>query len=161
MHALDVLSLSLSLLGIHGLILNIRYLLPRNVAPIVSVILDETRQLLGCAEEIGAVPPQNEYKRRLDCLTIQFVTMRMLINHSHGTLQQLRIGLWCGLSWKLFSLYQRIKAIKSELELEVDKRQLDNAGSVAGIVVPCPAAVSAIPVNSVDEQTLPPPVTMT
>ena len=66
MHALDVLSLSLSLLGIHGLILNIRYLLPRNVAPIVSVILDETHQLFDCAEEIGAVPAQSEYKRRLD-----------------------------------------------------------------------------------------------
>ncbi len=48
---------------------------------------------------------------------IQFVTMRMEINHCHGTLQQLRIGLWCGLTWKLFPLYQRIKAIKSELEV--------------------------------------------
>ncbi len=66
MHVLDVLSLSLSLLGINGLILNIRYLLPRNIAPIISVILDETHQLLGCAEEIGAVPPQSKYKRRLD-----------------------------------------------------------------------------------------------
>jgi hypothetical protein len=66
MHALDILSLSLSLLGINGLILNVRYLLPRNVAPMVSVIRDETHQLLGCAEEIGAVPPQSEYKRRFD-----------------------------------------------------------------------------------------------
>jgi hypothetical protein len=50
-------------------------------------------------------------------LTIQFMTMRMEINHSHGTLQQLRIGLWRGLTWKLPSLYRRIKAIKSELEV--------------------------------------------
>jgi len=66
MHVLDVLNLALSLLGISSLILNIRYLLPRNVTPIVFVLLDETHKLLGCAEEIGAVPPQSTYKRRLD-----------------------------------------------------------------------------------------------
>jgi len=43
--------------------------------------------------------------------------MRVEINHTQGALQQLRIGLWCGLTWKLFPLYHRIKAIKSELEV--------------------------------------------
>ena len=66
MHILDILSLCLSLLGIISLISNIRYLLPRNVTPIVSGLLDESHQLLGRAEEIGAVQYQSEYKRRLD-----------------------------------------------------------------------------------------------
>ena len=66
MHVLDILSLCLSLLGINSLIFNIRYLLPRNVTPIVSVLLGESHQLLGRAEEIGAISYQSEYKRRLD-----------------------------------------------------------------------------------------------
>ena len=66
MHVIDALSFSLSLLGIYGLLLYIRYLLPRNVAPFVSAVLNETQQLRGCAEQIGAVPPQSEYKLRLD-----------------------------------------------------------------------------------------------
>lgn len=66
MHLIDILSFGLSLLGIYGPILLILYLLPRNVAPRLSTLLDETHQLLRRAEEIGAVPPQSEYKRQLD-----------------------------------------------------------------------------------------------
>jgi hypothetical protein len=66
MSAIDVLSFCLSLLGIYGPILFILYLLPRNVTPHLSTFLNETQQLLRRAEEIGAVPPQSEYKRQLD-----------------------------------------------------------------------------------------------
>ena len=45
------------------------------------------------------------------------MTMRMEINHAHGTFQQLRIGVWCGLTWKLVPLHHRIEAMKSELEV--------------------------------------------
>ena len=66
MHVIDILGFGLSLLGIYGPVLLILYLLPRNVTPRLSILLDETRQLLRRAEEIGAVPLQSEYKRRLD-----------------------------------------------------------------------------------------------
>ena len=66
MPVIDVLSFSLSLLGIYGPILIAPYLLPRNVAPRLYTLLDETQQLLQRAEEIGAVPPQSEFKRQLD-----------------------------------------------------------------------------------------------
>jgi len=66
MHVIDILNFSLSLLGIYGPILLILYLLPRNVAPRLSTLLDETHQLLRHAEEISAVAPQSEYKRQLD-----------------------------------------------------------------------------------------------
>ena len=66
MHVFDILSFSVSLLGIYGPILLVLYLLPRNVSPRVSILLDETQQLLRCAEEIGAVPLHSEYKRQLD-----------------------------------------------------------------------------------------------
>jgi hypothetical protein len=66
MDVIDILSFSLSLLGIYGPILFLLYLLPRNVTPRLSTLLDETHQLLRRAEEIGAVPLQSEYKRQLD-----------------------------------------------------------------------------------------------
>ena len=66
MHVIDILSFSLSLLGIYGPVLLILYLLPRHVAPRLSAALDETYQLLRRAEEIGAVPLQSEYKCQLD-----------------------------------------------------------------------------------------------
>jgi hypothetical protein len=66
MRAIDILSFCLSILGIYGPIFLIHYLLPRNVASLLSTLLDETQKLLGRAEEIGAVPPQSEYKFQLD-----------------------------------------------------------------------------------------------
>ena len=63
---IDVLSLCLSFLGVYDLLLYVRYLLPRNVAPLLSAVLDEAQKLLGRAEEIGAVPPRSGYKYRLD-----------------------------------------------------------------------------------------------
>lgn len=66
MRAIDILGFCLSVLGIYGPIFLINYMLPRNVAPLLSTRLDETQQLLGRAEEIGTVPPQSEYKLRLD-----------------------------------------------------------------------------------------------
>jgi hypothetical protein len=66
MPVIDVVSFCLSILGIYGPILFVFYLLPRNVAPHLSTLLDETHQLLHRAEGIGAVPPQSEYKRRFD-----------------------------------------------------------------------------------------------
>jgi len=66
MPVIDVLSFYISLLGIYGPILLIHYMLPRNVTPLLSTLLDETQQLLGHAEEIGAITPQSKYKCRLD-----------------------------------------------------------------------------------------------
>jgi len=63
MPVIDILSF---LLGVYCPILLIRYILPRNVTPRLCTLLDETRQLLGRAEEIGAVTLQSEYKSQLD-----------------------------------------------------------------------------------------------
>jgi hypothetical protein len=66
MRFLDVFSFCLSLLGIYGLILPLRYLLPRNIIPLLSLLLNETTQLLDSAEAIGAIPSQNECRAHLD-----------------------------------------------------------------------------------------------
>ena len=66
MRGIDILSFCLSILGIYSLLLCFRYLLPRNAIPLLFTLLNETRQLFGHAEAIGAVPPQSECKTRLD-----------------------------------------------------------------------------------------------
>lgn len=63
---LDILSLTLSFLGIYGLILSPRYLIPCYVTPLLSAHLNEAQELLSRAEEISAIPPESEYRRDLD-----------------------------------------------------------------------------------------------
>jgi len=43
--------------------------------------------------------------------------MRVESNRAPGTLNQLRVAFLHGLTYKLFSLYYQIEAIKSELEV--------------------------------------------
>ena len=66
MHFIDILNLSLSSLGIYGLIFSLRYLIPCYIIPCLSVDLNETQQLLNHAETIHAIPPESEYKTNLD-----------------------------------------------------------------------------------------------
>lgn len=40
--------------------------LPRNVVQRLDTRLDEAQEFLRRAEEVGAIPPQSEYKDRLD-----------------------------------------------------------------------------------------------
>jgi len=160
---IDILSFALSLLGIYGPILLILYLLPRNLAPRLSTLLDETQQLLRHAEEVGAVPSQSEYKHHLGCLANQFATTRLESNQAQGTFNQLRVALLHGLTYRLLSLSYRIGAIKSELEVEIDKQRLNNVEIVTSAEVPRPADTTATPVNNhINDSghTLPLPVTM-
>jgi len=62
MSFIDALSFCLSLLGIYGLVLNFRYLLPCYIIPVLSVLLTEARQLLDNAEAISAIPSESEIR---------------------------------------------------------------------------------------------------
>ena len=66
MQFLDVFSFCLSLLGVYGLIFPFRYLLPRNIIPLLSLLLNETMHLLDSAEAVGAVPSQSGFRTHLD-----------------------------------------------------------------------------------------------
>ena len=66
MHGIDILTICLSVLGIYGLLLYLRYLFPRHAIPLLSEILNETRLLLEQAEAIGAVPHPSKYTTRLN-----------------------------------------------------------------------------------------------
>jgi len=67
---IDIVSFYVSLLDVHGPVPLVRYMRPRNVAPLLSTLLDETQQPLGRAEEINAVPPHREYKVRVETLPV-------------------------------------------------------------------------------------------
>jgi len=47
----------------------------------------------------------------------QFEMMRFESNHAQGSFNQLRVALLHGLTYKLYSLYHQIEAIKSQLEV--------------------------------------------
>jgi hypothetical protein len=66
MRCIDIISFCLSVVGIYSLLFYFRYLLPRNAIPLLFALLNDTRQLLDHAEEIGAVSPHGECRTRLD-----------------------------------------------------------------------------------------------
>jgi hypothetical protein len=66
MRFIDIFSFCLSLLGVYSLVLYLRYLLPRYIIPIISVLLSETQQLLERAEAFSAIPLESEYRTCLD-----------------------------------------------------------------------------------------------
>ena len=66
MLVIDAISLSLSALGIYGLVLSLRYLIPCFIVPFLSARLSETQQLLSHAEAINAIPPESEHQTHLD-----------------------------------------------------------------------------------------------
>jgi len=66
MRFIDVFSFCLSILGVYGLILYLRYLLPHYIIPLLSALLNETRQLLDRAEALNAIPLESELRTQLD-----------------------------------------------------------------------------------------------
>jgi len=66
MDFLDVVNLCLSILGLYGLIISPRYLLPRYIVPSLSALLKETQLLLQNAEKCGAIPLGSQYRTQLD-----------------------------------------------------------------------------------------------
>ena len=136
MHFVDVLSLTLSFLGIYGLILSLRYLIPCCFIPSLSAHLNATQQLLDHAEATNALPLGSEYRTLLDLYdpyhidrlsphtlmhgyrsANQFAAMRMESNLAWWPFQQLRLAIQRGLTFRLYILYYRIKGIKSRLEV--------------------------------------------
>jgi len=163
MSVIDILGFCLSLLGIYGPILFVLYLLPRNVTPCLSTLLEETRRLLRRVEEVGAVPLHSKYKHHLNHSANQFAMMRLESNHAQGIFNQLRVALLGGLTYKMYSLYYEIEAIKSGLEVETDKQQLNSVRIVASAELPIPVDATATPVNNHingSKLTLPLPATM-
>ena len=61
----DILSFCFSILGLYGLVYYLRFLIPRNVIPYVSVILTEAEHSLDRAESTGVIPRPNGHRSAL------------------------------------------------------------------------------------------------
>ena len=69
----DILGSCLSIFGIlYGLSCSLP---PHNVLPLISALLEETKQLLDRAEALNVVPLESEYKTQLDLCERTFVLL--------------------------------------------------------------------------------------
>jgi hypothetical protein len=133
----DILSFCFSILGLYGLVYCLRFLIPRNLLPYVSAALTEAKYLLDRAESIGVIPRPNEYRSSLtsyeaivplstdhhlteqtycSCAT-EHLQIRMESHRAPGVLQQLRLAVWYSLTFRLYTLSSRVKAIKMKIEV--------------------------------------------
>jgi len=154
MRFIDIFTLSLSILGVHDLILYLRFLLPRNLIPRVAAPLTEAQHVLHRAQSTGAIPHASEYVATLATLENEFLRIRVESHRSPAIYQQLLRAIWSGLTYKLYALSLRVDAIKVKLELAVDEQQLASVitsqrATTAALLDP--AAATAIPMNVVAE----------
>ncbi|KAN0120821.1 hypothetical protein V8E52_004090 [Russula decolorans] len=126
MRFIDILSFCFSILGLYGLgvFYYLRFLIPRNLLPYVSAVLTEVEHLLDRAESTGVTPWPNDYRSALTFYSNQFLWIRMESHRAPGILQQLRLAVQYGLTCKLYTLSSRLMAIKVEIKLAMDERQL-------------------------------------
>ncbi|KAF8501522.1 hypothetical protein F5888DRAFT_1904845, partial [Russula emetica] len=138
----DILSFCFSILGLYGLVLYLRFLIPRNVLSYVSAVLTEAERLLDRAESTGVIPRPNDYRSALTLYKAvmplptdghltdrhrdsnQFLRIRMESHRAPGILQQLRLAVQYGLTCELYALSSRVVAFKVEIKLAMDEQQL-------------------------------------
>ena len=65
MRSTDILSFCFSILGLYGFVYYLRFLIPRNVIPYVSAVLNEAEYLLDRAESTGVIPRPNDHRSAL------------------------------------------------------------------------------------------------
>ncbi|KAH9955037.1 hypothetical protein BC827DRAFT_912279 [Russula dissimulans] len=146
MGLLDVIQLSLVVLGAYRLVVLLRYVLPRDVVPHVSTAMNETQSLLDKAEAVNAIPKDNEHKKDLTMYTVfryvgiisltcylfffsrslraQLLRMRMESNRSPGFISQLQLLFLRGLTFRLYRLSTHIEAVRVKVELAMDELHL-------------------------------------
>ena len=78
MHYIDALSLTLSFLGIYGLVFSLRYLIPCYFIPFLLTHLNAAQQLFNDAEAINAIPPESEYRTLLDLYDTASIGSRLV-----------------------------------------------------------------------------------
>ena len=133
----DILSFSFSILGLYGIVYYLRFLIPRNLLPYVSTVLTDAEHLLDHAESTSIIPQPNDYRSALTLyeavvpsnlptdrhLTDQhscaneFLRIQMESHHAPGILQQLRLAVCYGFTYRLYMLSSRVEAIKIKIEV--------------------------------------------
>jgi hypothetical protein len=94
----DILSFCFSILGLYGLVYYLRFLIPHNVLPYVSVALTEAECLLDRAELTGVIPQPNGYRSALT----SYEAIMPLSTDRHLTDQHTVVALVnsCRFGWK-------------------------------------------------------------
>ena len=128
----DLLGFILSILGAYSLVLYLRFLLPRNLIPLVSARLDEVEAILDRAVA-EALPNANEY--RIDvamCFTVvpvvgdsltlhslrnQLLRFRTASHRSPWFWQQLGLFILSGLTCRVYTHHLRIAELQRGLEV--------------------------------------------
>jgi hypothetical protein len=82
MRFVDILGFVLSALGAYSGLLYLRFLLPRNMIPIVSLLLNETSTLLNNAEALGAIQSGSEYRMSFEMYEGCFYSDKLSLTHS-------------------------------------------------------------------------------
>ncbi len=134
MGSTDILNLILSFLGIYGIVFSlVRFLLPRNIVPLVSMSLKEALTLLARAEA-NDIPNVREYRANLAMYAFcthqpsppqlteprlhnQFLQMRTESHRSPGFFQQFSLLFLCGLTWRLYDLKSQVDTIRRKIEV--------------------------------------------
>ena len=133
MRAVDIVGLAVACLALCGFFFSLRWLLPRNVVPLVSTSHDKAMALLEHAAAIN-VPNVNNYRTRLAMYAHvythqprspltkpsfhnQFLQMRTESHRSPGVFKQIYLLFMCGLTWRLYVLKSDIKAIRRQIEV--------------------------------------------
>ena len=107
MQLTDILSLCFSVLGLYGLVYYLRFLIPRNLLPYVSVVLTEAEHVLDCAESTGVIPQSNDYR---SALTLYDVVMPSASAngrlHAHSPIVTVIPINSCAFGWRAIALLE-------------------------------------------------------
>jgi hypothetical protein len=131
---IEIFSFCIAVLAVYGIV--IRFLLPRNITSSVATLLNDAQQCLTSAETTGAIPAESEYRARLETygtlhsfahrnrlltdshsLASDFSRMRSESHRSPGFFQQIWLAFKCGLTYRLYSLASKIRAVKMRVEV--------------------------------------------
>ncbi|KAI9441610.1 hypothetical protein H4582DRAFT_2055471 [Lactarius indigo] len=154
MNFIEWLGFCLSVFGIYGLVIYLRFLFPCYIIPNVFSILNNAEQSLAHAVSIGALPEMSDYRVDLEILASRFARMRIESHRSPGFFPQIWLAVRHGLTCRLYSLASQIGAVGIEVEVAMDVRRLSLPAAPQIVVITpsvAPAGDTAIPMTHTAE----------
>ncbi|KAH8982648.1 hypothetical protein EDB86DRAFT_3086015 [Lactarius hatsudake] len=131
MAIIDILGFCISVFGV---VIYLRFLLPRNIIPIISTTLTDAEQSLTLALTIGAISETSDYRVDLAMLARQLALVRIESHHS----PRLAAQIWLAVrrAYRLYSLASQIAVIRREVEMAMDLSLLGTPQTQATITPP-------------------------
>jgi len=145
----EFLGICVSIFGLYGVVICLRFVLPCFIIPTVSSVLSNADQALALAVASGAIPATNVYQAHLETHANSFARMRIESHSSPGLFPQLRLAVRHGLTRRLYFLASQVEAVRLEVEMALDERRLALLASPQIVIrasTPVPAGVVAMPI---------------